>query len=161
MDAVDYDVNGMTEEEYQAIERRVDEACARTDAILARHAEEKIAALANINVTLTREGEWIIAECNEDIIVSQGVTEAEAVGNLLEALQLRYDLTEAPKVKRITRLGELYQPAEASPETLWRRGDSNAGPRGYESLQRVCHLFTSFHIQLSLLRIAATRQCAY
>jgi transcriptional regulator with XRE-family HTH domain len=112
MDSVDYDVNGMTDEEFEAIKRRVDEACARTDAMLARHAEEKIAALAEINVTVRREDDAVVAECNEDVAIALGKDEDEAIEHLRRALKLRYDLAEKPKVKRVICLGGLNWPGE-------------------------------------------------
>jgi transcriptional regulator with XRE-family HTH domain len=112
MDAVDYNVNGMTDEEYQAIKKRVDEACARTDEMLAKHAQEKIAALANITVTLRPENDLIIAECNEDVAIALGANDDEAIEHLRRALKLRYDLAELPKVKRVIRLGGLNWPGE-------------------------------------------------
>jgi transcriptional regulator with XRE-family HTH domain len=105
LDSVDAVDDDMDDERFAALTRRVDEACARVDATLAKSAQDRIERLTHINVTVHREGEWIVADCNEDVTASQGETETEAIDNLLEALQLRYDLSETPKVKRITRLG--------------------------------------------------------
>ena len=40
------------------------------------------------NATVTKEGEWFVAQCREVDVASQGRTEAEAVANLREALEL-------------------------------------------------------------------------
>jgi predicted RNase H-like HicB family nuclease len=37
-----------------------------------------------------REGDWFVAQCVEVDVASQGRTEAEAVRNLAEALQLHF-----------------------------------------------------------------------
>ncbi len=38
-----------------------------------------------------REGEWVVAQCLEIDIASQGRTEEEALGNLAEALALHFE----------------------------------------------------------------------
>ena len=38
-----------------------------------------------------REGEWIVAQCLEIDIASQGETEEEALANLAEALELHFE----------------------------------------------------------------------
>lgn len=41
--------------------------------------------------SLWQEGEWVIAQCLEVDVASQGETEAEALANLAEALALHFD----------------------------------------------------------------------
>ena len=40
---------------------------------------------------LTREGNWFVAQCREVDVASQGQTEAEALANLREALELWFE----------------------------------------------------------------------
>jgi predicted RNase H-like HicB family nuclease len=41
--------------------------------------------------SITREGDWYIAQCLEIDIVSQGESEDDALANLAEAIQLYFD----------------------------------------------------------------------
>lgn len=41
--------------------------------------------------TLVREGDWIVAQCLDVDVASQGDTEAEALANLREALELHFE----------------------------------------------------------------------
>ncbi|MEJ7576306.1 MAG: hypothetical protein WKF74_04810 [Pyrinomonadaceae bacterium] len=56
------------------------------------------------NATTWQEGEWFIAQCIEVDVASQGATEAEALENLRDALELHFTLpvaTVAPQVSTI------------------------------------------------------------
>ena len=51
-----------------------------------------------------REGDWYVSQCLEVDIASQGETEAEALTNLKEALELYFEeplATRAPQVRMI------------------------------------------------------------
>jgi len=51
-----------------------------------------------------QEGEWFIAQCREVDVASQGLTEAEALDNLCEALELHFELpcaTILPSIHKI------------------------------------------------------------
>lgn len=52
----------------------------------------------DFTATLTREGDWIVAQCLEIDIVSQGESEPEALANLREALELAFAEPHAVKV---------------------------------------------------------------
>ena len=41
--------------------------------------------------SLWREGEWVVAQCREVDVASQGETEEEALSNLREALALHFE----------------------------------------------------------------------
>jgi predicted RNase H-like HicB family nuclease len=41
--------------------------------------------------TVWREGDWFVAQCLEVDVASQGTTEAEALDNLKEALELHFE----------------------------------------------------------------------
>jgi predicted RNase H-like HicB family nuclease len=41
--------------------------------------------------TVWQEGEWFIAQCREVDVASQGLTEAGALDNLREALELHFE----------------------------------------------------------------------
>ncbi|MGO9240096.1 MAG: type II toxin-antitoxin system HicB family antitoxin [Bryobacteraceae bacterium] len=41
--------------------------------------------------TIWREGKWFVAQCLEVDVASQGETEAEALANLKEALELHFE----------------------------------------------------------------------
>jgi len=54
--------------------------------------------------TVWREGNWYVSQCLEVDIASQGETEAEALANLKEALELHFEpptATRAPEVRMI------------------------------------------------------------
>ena len=54
--------------------------------------------------TVWQEGEWFIAQCREVEVASQGTTEAEALDNLREALELHFEPPRAtilPSVRKI------------------------------------------------------------
>ena len=54
--------------------------------------------------TVWQEGEWFIAQCREVEVASQGTTEAEALDNLREALELHFEpprATVLPSVRKI------------------------------------------------------------
>ena len=58
----------------------------------------------SFNATVWQEGEWFIAQCLEVDVASQGTTEAEALGNLSDALELHFAFpvaTIAPRVRRV------------------------------------------------------------
>ena len=40
--------------------------------------------------SITREGDWYVAQCLEVDVVSQGETEEEALSNLREAIELHF-----------------------------------------------------------------------
>ena len=44
----------------------------------------------NFNATVWQEGEWFIAQCLEVDVASQGASEAEALANLSDALELHF-----------------------------------------------------------------------
>ena len=48
-----------------------------------------------------REGDWYIAQCLELDIASQGETEAEALSNLKEALELYFEAPQATRPPRV------------------------------------------------------------
>jgi len=54
--------------------------------------------------TVWREGNWYVSQCLEVDIASQGDTEAEALANLKEALELHFEpphATRLPDVRMI------------------------------------------------------------
>ncbi len=56
------------------------------------------------NASVTREGEWFVAQCLEVDVASQGKTEEEALDNLREALELHFTpprATVAPQVRQV------------------------------------------------------------
>jgi predicted RNase H-like HicB family nuclease len=54
--------------------------------------------------SLTKEDSLYIAQCLEIDIASQGESEAEALGNLKEALELHFELPVANKFPKILHL---------------------------------------------------------
>jgi predicted RNase H-like HicB family nuclease len=52
--------------------------------------------------TVWREGKWYVSECLELDVASQGESEAEALSNLKEAMELHY---EPPQATRSTEVG--------------------------------------------------------
>jgi predicted RNase H-like HicB family nuclease len=44
-----------------------------------------------------REGKWYVAQCLEIDVASQGETEAEALANLTEALELHFEPPQATR----------------------------------------------------------------
>lgn len=58
----------------------------------------------NFNAVTWQESEWFIAQCIEIDIASQGQTEAEALANLRDALELHFTppvATLAPEVRTV------------------------------------------------------------
>lgn len=54
--------------------------------------------------TVWREGNWYVAQCLEVDVASQGESEEEALDNLKEALELRFEppqATRPPKVRTV------------------------------------------------------------
>lgn len=54
--------------------------------------------------TVWQEGECFVAQCREVDVASQGLTEAEALENLREALELHFEpprATVLPSIRRI------------------------------------------------------------
>jgi predicted RNase H-like HicB family nuclease len=54
--------------------------------------------------SVSKEGHWFVAQCLEVDIASQAETEAEALANLREALELHYEDPQAtvqPKMHRV------------------------------------------------------------
>jgi len=45
----------------------------------------------SFTASLWREGDWIVAQCLEVDVASQGESEAEALANLQEALELHFE----------------------------------------------------------------------
>ncbi len=46
--------------------------------------------IKDFNAVLTREGDWIVAQCLEVDVASQGKSESEAMENLSQALMLHF-----------------------------------------------------------------------
>ena len=58
----------------------------------------------SFTATVSKEEDWYIAQCLEVDIASQGETEAEALANLREALELHFEppiATYAPQVRTL------------------------------------------------------------
>ena len=51
--------------------------------------------------SISREGEWYVAQCLEVDVASQGETEDEALANLREALELYFEPPTPTKQPRI------------------------------------------------------------
>ena len=47
--------------------------------------------------TVWREGKWYVSQCLEIDVASQGESEAEALANLKEALELHFELPRATR----------------------------------------------------------------
>jgi len=56
------------------------------------------------SASVSREGDWYVAQCLEVDVASQGETEDEALENLREALELHFEpprATIAPHVQKV------------------------------------------------------------
>lgn len=56
------------------------------------------------SASILQEGEWVIAQCIEVDVASQGETEEEALANLRDALELHFSppmATVAPQVRTV------------------------------------------------------------
>lgn len=65
---------------------------------------KRVTMKRNFNATVWQEGEWFIAQCLEVDVASQGATEAEALENLSDALELHFAppvATLVPQVRQI------------------------------------------------------------
>lgn len=54
--------------------------------------------------SVTKEGEWYISQCLEVDVASQGKTEAEAIKNLEEALELHFEDPKATNTPHIHQI---------------------------------------------------------
>ncbi len=57
-----------------------------------------------LTATTWREGDWLVAQCREVDVASQGETEDEALANLREALELHFQppfASTAPAISTI------------------------------------------------------------
>lgn len=56
------------------------------------------------SATITREGKWYIAQCLEVDVASQGKSEAAAIKNLEEAIELYFEdpkATQNPTIRQV------------------------------------------------------------
>lgn len=65
-------------------------------------------------VSLWQEGEWVVAQCLEVDVASQGRTEEEALKNLREALELFFEEPQPPRTPKIRRITLRLGASEAS-----------------------------------------------
>jgi len=56
------------------------------------------------NASISVEGDWFVAQCLEIDIASQGQTEAEALQNLSEALELHFEEPQATLTPQVHQL---------------------------------------------------------
>lgn len=54
--------------------------------------------------SIWQEGEWFVAQCLEVDIASQGKSEAEALANLGEALELHFESPQATIVPHLKKI---------------------------------------------------------
>lgn len=55
------------------------------------------------SASIVREGEWYVAQCLEVDVASQGETEAEALANLREALELYFEEPQATSIPHVEK----------------------------------------------------------
>ena len=56
------------------------------------------------SASISKEGDWYVAQCLDVDVASQGETESEALANLREAIELHFDhprATIVPPVKKV------------------------------------------------------------
>ena len=53
------------------------------------------------SASIWHEGQWVVAQCLEIDVASQGKTEAEALANLKEALELHFEPPHPPAKPQI------------------------------------------------------------
>jgi predicted RNase H-like HicB family nuclease len=58
----------------------------------------------NFSATITREGKLYVAQCLEVDVASQGRTEAQAIKNLQEALELHFEDPRANQVPPVRQV---------------------------------------------------------
>jgi predicted RNase H-like HicB family nuclease len=56
------------------------------------------------SASIVREGEWYVAQCLEVDVASQGESEAEALANLREALELYFEEPQSTSMPRIEKI---------------------------------------------------------
>lgn len=75
--------------------------------------------------TVSREGEWCVAQCMQVDVASQGVTEDEALDNLRDALDLHFTTPVATIVPHLRNIEVEMQinaeSKEARAKRLWKR----------------------------------------
>ena len=60
--------------------------------------------LHEFSASIAKEGNWYVAQCLEIDVASQGPTEAEALDNLREALELHFEAPRATVTPRVSKL---------------------------------------------------------
>ena len=58
----------------------------------------------NLTASLSRDGRWVVAQCLEVDIASQGRSEKAALANLAQALELHFAppmATSVPKIRKV------------------------------------------------------------
>jgi len=58
----------------------------------------------DMRVVVSQEGEWFIAQCLDVDIASQGTSEAEAIDNLRDALELHFTPPTATILPHLTTI---------------------------------------------------------
>jgi predicted RNase H-like HicB family nuclease len=53
------------------------------------------------SATVWREGTWYVSQCLEVDVASQGETEAEALANLKEAIELHFEPPQATRLPQV------------------------------------------------------------
>lgn len=59
----------------------------------------------NMTAAVWQEGKWFVAQCLEVDVASQGVTEADALENLREALELHFTEPVADVLPKLRTIG--------------------------------------------------------
>ncbi len=68
------------------------------------HAEEETRMKRTFTASVSREGDWFVAQCLEFDVASQGESEAQALANLREALELYFEdphASVAPEIRQL------------------------------------------------------------
>lgn len=59
----------------------------------------------NMTAAVWQEGKWFVAQCLEVDVASQGVTEADALENLRDALELHFTEPVADLIPKLRTIG--------------------------------------------------------
>jgi predicted RNase H-like HicB family nuclease len=65
---------------------------------------EETAVKRTFTASVLREGDWFVAQCLEVDVASQGESEAEALANLREALELYFEDPQATAIPQVRHI---------------------------------------------------------
>lgn len=86
-----------------------------------------------LSASVWQEGDWFVAQCLEVDVASQGETEAEAIANLVEAIELHFEPPVATVVRQVRKI-EVAMEAVLAAISTTNSGAPSIYPRSSKQL---------------------------